>query len=177
MTHETFYLERFERPVLPGNRSRFVRVIWFLISIVLFQSRIPLLQSGWKAFVLRSFGAKVGNGLIIKPNVQIKYPWFLQLGDHVWLGERVWIDNPALVQIGSGTCVSQGAYIVTGNHDYHDHAFRYFGSPIFIGERVWVCAGAIVTPGSNVPPGSIVPIGSVWRGEALRKDLRPGSFA
>ena len=49
--------------------------------------------SGFKRFLLRLFGAKIGKGVVIKPCVNIKYPWKLRIGNYVWIGENVWIDN------------------------------------------------------------------------------------
>ena len=85
---------------------------------------------------------------MIKPRVTIKYPWFLELGDHVWLGEGVWIDNHTTVGLGSDVCISQGAYLFTGNHDWNDPRFRFFCEPITVEDGVWVGAKAVICPGS-----------------------------
>ena len=74
--------------------------------------------STFKAIILRVFGAKVGKGLVIRTHVRIKQPWRLSIGDHVWIGESVWIDNLVQVAIASNVCLSQGAFLLTGNHDY-----------------------------------------------------------
>ena len=63
-------------------------------------------------------------GVVIKPNVKIKYPWNLYIGNNSWLGEKVWIDNLDIVSVGNNCCISQGAYLLTGNHDYRS---EYFG--------------------------------------------------
>jgi putative colanic acid biosynthesis acetyltransferase WcaF len=101
---------------------------------------------------------------VIKPRVTVKYPWFLELGDHVWLGEGVWIDNHTTVAIGSDVCISQGAYLFTGNHDWNDPRFRFFCHPITIADGAWVGAKAIVCPGSVLARMSVVGAGVVWRG-------------
>ena len=91
----------------PGNRNIAWRAAWYLVNAFLFQGAVlSLIPSSWKAAILRAFGAKVGKGLVCKPRVTIKYPWFLELGDHVWLGEMVWIDNHCTVRIGS-QCLHQ----------------------------------------------------------------------
>ena len=109
-------LARYAEPVIPGNRNALWRIAWHLVSALLFQSAL-VLPSRWKVALLRAFGARTGKGFVIKPRVTIKYPWFLELGDHVWLGEGVWIDNHTTVAIGSDVCISQGAYLFIGNHD------------------------------------------------------------
>jgi putative colanic acid biosynthesis acetyltransferase WcaF len=101
---------------------------------------------------------------VIKPRVTIKYPWFLELGDHVWLGEGVWIDNHTTVRVGSHVCISQGAYLFTGNHDWNDPLFAFFCRPVTLEDGVWVGARAVVCPGSVLARMSVVGAGVVWRG-------------
>jgi putative colanic acid biosynthesis acetyltransferase WcaF len=160
-------LGAYEKPAIPGNRNLVWRTAWYLANALLFQSALPgLIPSAWKALLLRAFGARVGRGLVCKPRVTIKYPWFLELGDHVWLGEMVWIDNHCPVTVGSNVCISQGAYLFTGNHDYDDPRFRFFSRPIRIGDGAWVGARAVVCPGSEVGRMAVLGAGVVWRGEA-----------
>ena len=90
---------------------------WYLINNMFFRSYI-LPVSKIKKGLLKGFGARVGKGLVIKPGVNIKYPWLLEIGDYVWIGEGVWIDNLTNIRIGNDTCISQGAMLLTGNHDY-----------------------------------------------------------
>ena len=78
-----------------------------------------------KIYLLKIFGAKIGKGVIIKPGVNIKYPWNLYIGDHVWIGENVWIDNLDDVIINNHVCVSQGAMLLCGNHNYKKSSFNY----------------------------------------------------
>lgn len=145
-------LARFPPPDVPGNRSAAWRLAWYVLNALFFQSAIlALLPGRVKATVLRAFGAKVGRGLVCKPRVTIKYPWFLELGDHVWLGEGCWIDNHCLVRIGSNVCISQGAYLFTGNHNWKKSTFDYFGQPITIGDGAWITAFQKVKPGSTIP--------------------------
>jgi putative colanic acid biosynthesis acetyltransferase WcaF len=114
-----------------------------------------------KSLILKLFGAKVGDGLIVKPHVTIKYPWFLDVGNHVWFGEGAWIDNLARVQIGDQVCISQGAYLMTGNHDYSMETFDLRLGPIVIEDGAWVGAKAIVGPGVTMKSHSVLTAGSV----------------
>src|SRR5882672_1280964 len=102
--------------------SRFKQFCWYFTNAIFFIS--PLNPgSGLKKFFLRLFGAKIGIGVVLKPAINIKYPWKLSIGDHSWIGERVWIDNLAFVEIGKNVCVSQGAVLLTGNHDFTKASF------------------------------------------------------
>lgn len=168
-------LARYQPPALARNRSLAWRIAWYLTSALVFQSAI-VLPSGCKARLLRLFGARVGKGLVLRPRVTIKYPWFLELGEHVWLGEAVWIDNHTELRIGSHVCVSQGAYLFTGNHDYDDERFSFFCRPVVIEDGVWVGARAVVCPGSLLGRMSVLGAGVVWRGVAAPQTIHaPGN--
>jgi putative colanic acid biosynthesis acetyltransferase WcaF len=151
------------KPIIPGDRRFAVKVAWYVASVVLFETSLALLPSSFKSAVLRWFGATIGAGVVIRPKVTIKCPWFLRVGDNTWIGREVFIDNPGPVVIGSNVCISQRALLITGNHDYHDPQFAFFANPVRVGDRVWLCASTLLAPGSIVPEGTVVPIGSVWR--------------
>ena len=93
------------------------------------------------------FGAKIGEGVIIKPKVSVKYPWKLEIGANTWIGENVWIDNLDVVKIGSNCCLSQGALLLSGNHNYKKKSFDLLVRPITLEDGAWVGARAIVVQG------------------------------
>lgn len=140
------------------GRPIWVEALWVLSS-VLFSSWIP--GSSWRRQILKLFGAKIGSGVVIKPHVRIKFPWRLEIGNDSWIGEGVWIDNLTQVQIANDVCISQGAYLCTGSHDYRDPAFRLIVKPIVIEERSWICAFAKIAPGVCVKRKSVVGLGAV----------------
>ncbi len=127
----------------------------------------PLVSSYWivgssfKCWVLRLFGAAVGEGVVIKQGVKIKFPWRLVVGDFVWLGEDCWIDNVAVVSIASHCCISQGVYLCTGNHDWADPRFQLKDLPIQIGTGCWIAARATIGPGVIVGDGAVLCLGGV----------------
>ena len=136
------------------------RTLWFYVNAFLFKtSLIP--SSRLKVYLLRLFGAIVGKGVVIKPCVNIKYPWLLQIGDHSWIGEEVWIDNLVQVRIGNHVCLSQGALLLTGSHNYKDPAFGLITGSIILEDGVWICAKAIVTQGITAGSHSVLSAGSI----------------
>ena len=109
----------------------FARVLWYFINIIFFKSSwFPF--SGIKIFILRLFGAKIGSGVVVKPSVNIKYPWKLEIGNYVWIGEYVWIDNLDNVIIANNSCISQGAMLLCGNHDFSSSTFDLITKSIVI---------------------------------------------
>lgn len=146
---------------VPG-RGFVVRAIWYYVSLLVFESGwFPI--SGPKRFLLRFFGAKIGRGVVIKPNVRIKYPWRLSVGDHSWLGQDVWIDNLAQVTIGSDVCLSQGVYVCTGSHAHKSALFELITNPIVVEDGAWIAAKSVLLPGAFVRTGVVVAAGEVVR--------------
>jgi putative colanic acid biosynthesis acetyltransferase WcaF len=136
------------------------QLIWYFVGD-------PLLRSYWlplsalKVWILRSFGATIGEGVRIKPGVRVKFPWRLTIGDHTWIGENAWIDNVAPVTIGSHVCLSQAVYLCTGNHDWSDPTFKLTSSSIQLEEGCWIAARATIGPGVTVGQGAVLGLGSV----------------
>ena len=142
----------------PGNKFKIL--FWNFINIIFFIN--PLFPiSKIKVLLLRLFGAKIGKGVLIKPNVNIKYPWLLIIDDHTWIGENVWIDNLAKVSIGKNVCISQGAMLLCGNHDYKKSSFDLIVGEINIEEGAWVGAQSVVCPGVTLKSHAILAVSSV----------------
>lgn len=153
-------LSQYERGNYHPGRAIIARVLWYWANALVMDSWLCPVSS-IKCFLLRLFGARIGQGVVIKPRVNIKYPWHLELGDHVWLGEGVWIDNLTTVKIASNVCLSQGCYLLTGNHDYKKYTFPLIVSGIRIDEGAWVGAKAIVCPGVTIGEGAVISAGSL----------------
>lgn len=134
--------------------------LWYFVNALIVKaSWNPFM--GIKIALLRAFGAKIGKDLVIKNNVVVKSPWKLRIGDNVWLGEGCWIDNIDNVYIGDNVCISQGALLLTGNHDYTISSMPYRNAPIKIEDGAWIGAKTTVCPGVTVHRNAILTVGSV----------------
>jgi putative colanic acid biosynthesis acetyltransferase WcaF len=151
------------------GRPRIVEALWLLAQWALVASWIP--GTTHRRWLLRVFGAKIGEGVQIKPGVRVKFPWRLEVGDHSWLGEDVWIDNLDKVSIGANCCISQGAYLCTGSHDWSRSTFDLITGPIRINDGAWIAARSSIGPGVTVGEGAVLCLGSV-----ANKDLQPWSI-
>lgn len=156
-------LGAFSNPEFDRGAPRWKEFGWMLLSALFFRHSLAL-GNGLKIRLLRVFGAQIGRGVLIKPGVQIKFPWRLAIGHHCWIGENVWIDNLAPVSIGAHVCISQGAYIFTGNHNYKKRGFDLMVQPVSIEDGAWVGAQAIVCPGASIGTHAVVAAGSVATG-------------
>ncbi len=138
----------------------FKELAWIIVSLLLFRL-CPMKLSGLKCAALRIFGAAVGRGVVVKPEVKITFPWKLTIGDHVWLGEECWLLNLAPTTIESNVCVSQRAFLCSGNHDYKSPAFDLITKPIRVERGAWIGASAFVGPGVTVGSHAVLTAGSV----------------
>ena len=85
----------------PGKRTA-----WYFVNVLFFRNGWNPL-SGLKVRLLRLFGARVGKGVVIKRAVNIKYPWKLTVGDHVWIGARA--------TVGPGVTAFSHAVLAAGS--------------------------------------------------------------
>lgn len=150
----------------PGSTA-LIRLIWYFTNILFFMNPLNPV-SGLKVRLLRWFGATVGKGVVIKPSVNIKYPWRLRIGDHVWIGEKAWIDNLGDVSIADHCVLSQGSMLLSGSHDFSRTTFNVQVDKIVLEEGVWIGARAIVYMGVTCKSHSILGANSI----ALR-DMEP----
>ncbi len=147
-------------PTLEVGAGLLKQLLWYGCNLLILRN--PFLPgSAPRVWILRLFGARVGRGVVIKPSVRVKYPWKLEVGDHVWIGESVWIDNLGKVTIGDHCCLSQGAYLLCGNHDYRRKSFDLIVGPVTLEEGVWIGAKAIVAPSVTCHSHAVLTAGSV----------------
>ena len=169
-------LARFSPGDYDPGRPFWFRSLWFLVNALFLQS--PLNPSGRvKIALLRFFGAKIGSGVVIKPGVNIKSPWLLEIGDHCWIGEGVWLDNLVTITLKNHVCVSQDAYFCTGNHDWSDPAFGYKLGEIHVEDGAWIGARATLLPGIRVASHSVVAGGAVLSKDTLPYTIYAGNPA
>ncbi|AZI25826.1 colanic acid biosynthesis acetyltransferase WcaF [Pedobacter sp. G11] len=138
--------------------SRLKQFLWYFTDVFFFRSgMIPV--SSILVFLLRLFGARIGNDVRIKPGIHIKYPWKLSIGDYSWLAD-CYIENLAWVRIGANCCISQQAILMTGNHNYSKTSFDLITKPITLEEGVWIGACAKVCPGLTLFSHAVLTMGS-----------------
>lgn len=136
----------------PGEMLR--RILWVAGRFAFRFSPRPCF--GWRRFVLRCFGARVGSKVHIYSSAQIYFPWNLSIGDWSAIGEEAFIYNLGPVIIGKQVTVSQRAHLCAGSHDYTDPTMPLLKPPITVEDQAWVCADAFVGPNVTVGQGAVV---------------------
>jgi putative colanic acid biosynthesis acetyltransferase WcaF len=156
---QTSDLSSFNNSWYKPGKNGFVRMLWYFTNIfVIINPLNPL--SICRVWSLRLFGARIGKGVVIKPGVNIKYPWRLTIGDNSWIGENAWIDNLGKVTIGQNVCISQGAMLLCGNHDYTRSSFDLMISDITLEDGSWLGARSVVVPGVTVGTHAVLSVNS-----------------
>jgi putative colanic acid biosynthesis acetyltransferase WcaF len=150
-----------------SRSNQAARLLWGAAWLLLFRPS-PRFLYGWRRFLLRLFGARIGCEAHIYPSVRIWAPWNLEVGEFSALGHAVDCYCVDRVQIGSHVGISQYSYLCTASHDISDPHLGLTHAPIVIGEAAWVAADVFVGPGVHIGAGAVVGARS-----SVFKDVEP----
>jgi len=169
-----FRLEEFRLPEGFRGRGAVTVQLWWLIHFFLFRPS-PQFMYGWRRFLLKMFGAKIGKKVIIRPSVQVTYPWKVTIGDHSWIGDDVVLYSLGEITIGSNTIISQKSYLCTGSHDYSEIDFPIYAKPIIIRDSCWLATDVFVAPGVEIVDEVVVGARSSVYKSILEKGVYKGN--
>lgn len=144
--------------VLPKNfrgRSSIIVQLWWFVDFFFFKLS-PQIMYGWRRFLLRLFGAKIGKGVIIRPSVTVTYPWKVSIGDDSWIGDDVVLYSLGEIKIGKNVVVSQKSYLCAGSHNYTDEIFPIWSKKIMIEDACWLATDVYIAPGVTIGKGTVV---------------------
>jgi len=164
-------LDEFKLPDGFRGRSGWYVQLWWFVQATLFRWS-PQVFYGWRRWLLRRFGAHIGVSVIIRPSVQITYPWKLTIGDYAWVGDDVVLYTLGEITIGPHAVVSQRSHLCTGSHDYTQPTFDIYAKPIRIGAQAWLATDVFVAPGVEIGEGTVVGARS-----SVFESLPPGMIA
>ncbi|MNZ42809.1 Galactoside O-acetyltransferase [compost metagenome] len=137
-----------------GRPAVYVQLWWFIQGT--FFALSPQFMYGWRRLLLKAFGAKIGNNVLVRPSATVTYPWKLSIGDNSWIGDNVKIYNLGEIAIGENSVISQESYLCTGSHDHSSKDFSIFAKPITIGNGCWIASDVFVYPGINIADNVVV---------------------
>ena len=143
---------------LPNNfrgRNAFVVQLWWLVQSLFFKNS-PQFLYGFRRFLLRLFGAKIGKKVIIRPTVRITYPWKVVIGDFSWIGDDVVLYSLGEIEIGENVVISQKSYLCAASHDYLKQDFPIFEKKISIEDQCWLATDVFIAPGITIGKGTVV---------------------
>ncbi|MER2520296.1 MAG: putative colanic acid biosynthesis acetyltransferase [Bdellovibrionales bacterium] len=166
----TMDLSLFKVPQGFRGRPSWVVQLWWIVQSLLIHTT-PQFMYGWRRFLWRLFGAKIGDHVMIRPSARVTYPWKVSVGDNSWIGDRAELYSLGPIDIGSNAVVSQDSYLCAATHDHEKPDFPLVAKAIHIEDQVWIAAGCFIAPGVTIGRGAILGARSV----ALR-DIPPAAI-
>jgi putative colanic acid biosynthesis acetyltransferase WcaF len=148
-------LKQFKLPKNFRGKNALIVQLWWIVQATLFKLS-PQFAYGWRRFLLRLFGAKIGKDVIIRPTVKVTYPWKVTIGDYSWIGDDVTLYSLGEIEIGKNTVISQKSYICTGSHDMHSVDFAIFAKKITIKDGCWIATDVFVAPNVTIENDVVV---------------------
>ena len=175
-------LSKYDQSWFNRGRPSYIIVLWWIIQDTLFRCSFHNMY-GWRNFILRCFGAKIGKNVKIRRKCEITYPWKLEVGDNTWIDDEVLIYNLDKISIGKNCCITRRSFLCTGNHNIQDHKFGLIVKPIAIENGVWIQADCFIAQGITIKENAIIGArssifkdtieNSVYRGSPAKKvDIR-----
>src|SRR3954470_7418048 len=160
-------LDLFDNSAIDRGRPRWVEALWILVKCTFFAPTFPW-PNRLKRFLLRRFGATIGKGVVIRPRVNIHFPWRFHVGDHCWIGDGCQILNIADVTFESQVALAHEVYVAAGGHDIRSATMKGDHRPILIKSGTWVASRAFVGPGVTIHENCVVGAGAV-----VMRDIGP----
>lgn len=148
-------LRRYHQPGYDAGGSRLAMLSWWLIQSICFPLS-PHFAHGFRRWLLRCFGASIGEGVYIRPTARFTYPWNIEIGDYSWVGDDVVFYSLAPIKVGRHCVVSQKSYLCTGSHDISDPRFGLVTGEVVIGNGAWVAADCFVAAGVKIGANAVI---------------------
>jgi putative colanic acid biosynthesis acetyltransferase WcaF len=138
-----------------ARRIQLRRLLWSWVEATLYRHSFHT-ANRWRGFLLRLFGARVGECCTIRKTSRVYYPWNLTMGSLSCLGDDVVVYDLGPVTLGDRVTISQEAYLCAGTHDFRLRTMPLLTPPIEVKDDAWICARAFVGPGVTVGEGAVV---------------------
>ncbi|WP_290756530.1 MULTISPECIES: putative colanic acid biosynthesis acetyltransferase [unclassified Exiguobacterium] len=149
------YLDEYNQDDFDRGKSGLYIFLWWFIQGTVFKYSLHNMY-GWRRFLLRIFGAKIGKNVKVRSSAKFTYPWKISIGDYSWVGDEATLYSLDKIIIGNNCVVSQKAYLCTGSHDYSSKTFDLITSPIIVEDFSWISTDVFIHPGVTVKRNSIV---------------------
>lgn len=153
MTYQDLSLHKVP-PTFRGRNKALVQLWWIVQSSLFAWS--PQFLYGWRIFLLRLFGASIGNQVKIRPSAKFTYPWKITIGDNSWVGDNCVFYSLGEIHVGTNVAIAHGVYFCTGLHDIHKITFDIGQKNIYIDDESWIANDVFIAPGVHVGKGCVI---------------------
>jgi len=135
--------------------DKIYRLLWRVVSIFLFKPLSLPFFNGWRIFLLKCFGAKIGSHCNVYASAYIPSPKNLKMGIHSTLGPEVRLHFGKTI-IGKKVTVSQRTYLCSATHDTNSINLPFIAGEIIIKDFAWIAAEAFIMTDVTIDEGAIV---------------------
>lgn len=142
-------LSKYDQSWYSRGKSGVIVLLWWLIQGTIFKFSLHNMY-GWRNFLLRLFGAKLGKGVKVRSSAKFTYPWKVSIGNHSWIGDNVQFYSLEEIHIGANCVISQESYLCTGSHDVKDPHFGLITKSIHVKDGAWIASDVFVYPGVTI---------------------------
>ncbi|MGK7943313.1 MAG: hormogonium polysaccharide biosynthesis acetyltransferase HpsU [Microcystaceae cyanobacterium] len=148
-------LSQYDQSWFDRGRPGWFIILWWFVQAIAFPLSLHNAH-GFRCWLLRRFGAKIGKNVSVRPTARFTYPWKVEIGDYSWIGDDVVLYSLDKITIGCHCVISQECYLCTGSHDTNDPTFGLKTAPIIIGNGVWVAMDCLITQGVVIGANSVI---------------------
>lgn len=104
----------------------------------------------------RLFKIAIGPHTSIHRRCRFYAPSRVTIGAHTVINRQVLLDGRSGLTIGDNVSISEGAVILTLEHDPNSPTFENRGAPVTIHNRVFIGMQALILPGITIGEGAVV---------------------
>jgi len=148
-------LSQYHQPGYDAGGSKVKMLLWWLVQATAFPLTLHTAH-GLRCWLLKCFGAQIGQNVVIRPTARITYPWNLEIGEYSWIGDDVVLYSLAPIKIGNHCVISQESYLCTGSHSITDPSFPLKTGEIIVENGAWVATDCFLGPNVRVGSNSVI---------------------
>ena len=148
-------LRQYHQPGYEAGGSRVQMLLWWLVQAIAFPLTLHTAH-GIRCWLLRRFGAHIGQNVVIRPTARITYPWNIEIGDHSWIGDDVVLYSLAPIKIGQHCVISQKSYLCTGSHSITNPSFPLETGEVIVENGAWVATDCFLGPNVRIGANAVI---------------------
>ena len=150
-----------------SNKEALLKIInrirnWFLdfeLMILRWVGYVPF--NLVRKTIYRLFGLKIGRGSVVHMWANFFDPKNISIGNDTIIGNNVFLDGRAKLNIGNHTDIASSVMIYNSEHDINSIDFSARQEKVEIGDYCFIGPRAIILPGVKIGKGVVVGAGAV----------------
>jgi putative colanic acid biosynthesis acetyltransferase WcaF len=135
--------------------DKIYRLCWRIVSLFFFKPFSLPFFNGYRIFLLKLFGAQIGNRSVVYSTVYVPSPKNLIIGKESALGPEVKLHIGKTI-IGDKVTISQRTYLCSATHIINSLNLPFIAGTIIVKDFAWVAAEAFIMNNVTIGEGAII---------------------